>query len=466
MNFQEENDKLMNNMVERLFYHAWRNPTDDIYANFRGLEIILNYWCNLGCQYCYVNRYGEKTPRGHEGLYASEIWSDKEKCLKNLDILLDWIVENGFSPKIELFSGEMFSQEIGFEVVEKCINKLADTEFKGSLVIPTNVTFILSDELTKKVDALIEKSFNKNIPIFLSASFDGKLIERNRPFKHTIEDISYDNRIAKWKYKPNMPDPRDDAYYDKVFQFAKKHEFGFHPMVYSETIHLWKENFLWFQKMFEKYEIPWSQIYLLEVRNPEWSEKQIKEFGKFIEFLVKWSWIKCGSNFKNFSEFMFQGKGFNILNGPLSSIGRGLGCGYQTALYPRLGDLSLVSCHRTSYPPFVLGKFKVEDDKITGIKSQNFEHMVASLSFDATTQPYCEQCTINVLCNHGCLGAQMETTGDPFTPIPSVCKLEHEKISALIRAYKRLGIFQRILGKINPDKTEAFKYMEKLINSE
>ena len=461
MNFQEENNILMENVASRLYYKSWTEKNNDLYANFRGLEIIINYECNLGCKYCYVNRYGEKTPGGNEGLYPSKLWGDEKKILSNLDILLNWLIENKYAPRIELFSGDPLTQRIGLDCTEMIIDKMAGHP-TGALIIPTNFTFLLSDALTERVEGLIQKSYKNNVPIFLSASFDGKYIETNRPFKHTITGLDFDHGIAKWTYRTDISDPRDDEYYDKVFDFCRKYEFGFHPMVYSDSIHLWRENFLWFQEMFKKHRIPWHMLYLLEVRNPEWSNTQIKEFGKFIEFLIKWSWNKCGSNYDNYSAFLFQGKGFNILNSPLSSIGRGLGCGYQTSIYTRLGDLSLVSCHRTSYSPFVFGKYKVEGGKITGIESQNVEHMIASVSLEAGTFPYCEQCVIEPLCNHGCLGAQTETTGDPFTPIPTVCKLEHEKIAANIRAYKQLGIFEGLLQKINPNKTEAFKYAEKL----
>ena len=39
---------------------------------------------------------------------------------------------------------------------------------------------------------------------------------------------------------------RDDAYYDKVFAFIKKHGSGIHPMLYSKGMDKWIKNFDWF----------------------------------------------------------------------------------------------------------------------------------------------------------------------------------------------------------------------------
>jgi len=49
---------------------------------------------------------------------------------------------------------------------------------------------------------------------------------------------------------------------------------GFHPMIYSNKIEYWIDNFLWFQKMFYKYGINPFNVYLLEVRNVEWLPQQ------------------------------------------------------------------------------------------------------------------------------------------------------------------------------------------------
>lgn len=444
MRQQTENNQLIESFLERTFYRAWQNPEKkglDV-DNYRRVELWLNNKCNLACKYCYLNRYGNE-------LYSPELQND-EKVLKNLNLFLDWLIENKFAPQIEIFSGEPLVQGAGFEALEMILEKYKNVEKKpGSITIPTNYTFLLSDELTDKVEELLKKSREIGIPISLSASFDGKYCEENRPLRGA---------------KPGRKMPRDDKYYQKVFAFNKRWHFGFHPMIYSELIENWKKNFLWFQENFAKHDIAWRNIYLLEVRNMEWQDNQIAEFAKFIEFLIKWTFKNpCQGSLTSFMDFLFNGRGYNILASPLTSCGRGIGCSIQSAFHLRLGDLTWTPCHRTSYPAFNYGSFKVEDDKIVGLKADNPELMVAINSLEQKNQPQCEACLMKELCSFGCLGSQFEITGDLFSPIPTVCHLQHAKIFAMIKTYKGLGIYDAILDRINSEKITALRQLERII---
>lgn len=436
--YQEENNKLLNSFFGRTFFKGWKDHSLKECENFRSLEIFYNDKCNLACTYCYLYHSGAE-------LYPQKI-QDRGEISKNIRMFLDWMNENDYVPHhIELFSGEVFVQDGAREVLHMLLDNWAGKEKKPEvIVVPTNFTFLLSDPLTGKVEELLEKSRSVGIPIGLSASFDGKYCEANRPFK-------------------NGRELRDDAYYDKAFTFAKKWGTGFHPMVYSHHIEDWKKNWLWFQENFQKHRLPWKNIYLLEVRNVEWTSEQMKNLGEFIEFLIKWTFqYPCGNDPDAFIKFLFDG-GYNILRNPLTTIGRGLGCSIQSAFVLRAGDLSIVPCHRTSYDPLLYGKMKVEEGQITGIEAKNVDLMDAVYSFDASTQPYCEQCLLKPLCSFGCLGSQLEVTGDLFTPIPTVCELEHVKIGAMIKAYKDIGVWERILSRVTAQKRYSLRRMEKMM---
>ncbi len=435
--YQKENNKLVNSFLNHTFFKGWK---EDL-VNFEQLEIFLNTSCNLKCKYCYVANYGEE-------LYPIEIQSPKI-LLRNLSLFLDWLIRKGYYPKIEIFGGEPFSQELGFKALELILNKFKSVKNRPkSIVIPTNYTFLLSPEKTKRVEELIQASRELEMPIILSASFDGKYCEKNRPFKTGKEK-------------------RNNEYYERVFAFNKKYCYGFHPMIYSVLIENWQKNFLWFQKNFKKFNIPFFNIYLLEVRNVEWSKKQIKEFMRFIEFLIEWTYyFPCQKNKGNFLDFVFNKKGYNILHSPLTTVGRGIGCSLQSTFHLRLGDLTFIPCHRTSYSPFELGRFIVKNGRIIGIESKNPELLIGSITFDIKTAPICESCPLKYLCSGGCLGAQYETTGDLFSPIPTVCQLEHAKILTMIKTYKRLGIYDRIFEKLNKDKKVSLNLLEEFINEE
>lgn len=438
MTYQEENDKLLNSFLDRTFFKTWGNQEEGL-ENFRTLELFLNTKCDLRCSYCYLANFGNE-------LYPPRLQDDK-RVLANLQILLDWLLDRKLTPKLELFSGEPFTQNVSLQALNMILDKFERAESRPeSIVIPTNYTFILNEALTEKIECLLERSRKLAMPVILSASIDGKYCEANRPFRS------------------GKSDPRDDGYYDRVFAFNKKWGVSFHPMIYSDHIDSWQNNFLWFQEMLKKHDIPWSNIYLLEVRNMEWSRDNILGFEEFIKFLIRWTFfVPCHGQSQEFAHFLFK-RGFNILQSPLSTIGRGIGCSIQSTIHMRLGDLAIVPCHRTSYEPFITGHFIVDDGRIISIRADNPELFIGIISAQSRSQPMCESCLIKQLCSGGCLGSQFEVTGDLFSPIPSVCQLEHAKIRAMITAYKELKVFDLICDRVNPEKRYALKILEEMVN--
>lgn len=172
--------------------------------------------------------------------------------------------------------------------------------------------------------------------------------------------------------------------------------------------------------------------------------------------------MPCHGNIQRYVEAIFKG-GFNILKAPLIRVGRGMGCSIQSGLTIRVGDLAIVPCHRTSYEPFIFGHLIVEGGKITRIKALNPEVMIGIISMDGKEQPMCQSCLLKCLCTQGCLGSQFETTGDMFTPIPTVCRLQHAKIGAMVRTYEDLGISDLIYERIRPEKMTAINIIKELL---
>lgn len=416
-----ENDILVRGILDRTFFKAWRkeNINDPIYQNHASLEMQISSRCDQRCSYCYYTKFREEI--------FPESLMDSKKIYNNAKILLNWLFENEFYPKIEPFSGEIFSQNIGFDVADLILDYQirANPFHKGMILIPTNFSFIGNPKRLARVTKFLQRAKDNDVDLRLSASIDGKIMdEYNRPFRS--------GKI------------RDDSYYNDVFSFAKEWGIAFHPMVYSNRIEHWIENFDWFQEMFSKHGIRWSSIYLLEVRNQEWTRQQIQDYYKFMRYVVRFIYKISGiEDPRSFMEFVYNMKIMNVFSN-FFKIGRGSGCSVQSTIQMRLADLTHNICHRASYKTNQMWRFKVDNEKISGIEAINPGLFVAWSSVDEDNFPYCELCAIKYICTGQCWGSMFETNQSLFTPVPTVCLLEHSKIAALVDGLDEVGSLSSI----------------------
>lgn len=436
MDFEEENDELGKSFLERMYFQEWKKDVEERSPNRSTLELDSSFECNLNCKYCYVERYGD------------ELYPDVEerKLYDNAESVIEWLIENDMNPDLELFAGEPLVKDVNFNILHMVLDKFREVEKSPRrIVIPTNFTWIRDGEYLARVEKLMEKSRAYDMPVYLSASIDGKYCSENRPPIHF-----------------------DEKDYDRIFGFAREWNCGFHPMIYSERIENWKDNFLWFQEKMQQHNISFDSIYLLEVRNREWSKDQINEFGEFLKWLVEWTVEKVGKD--GFMEFLFD-RGFNILSNPFTTVGRGIGCSIQSTLFMRLADVGIVPCHRLSYDQFKLAQLEEKDASPEGddaasdlgVSINRPELLVGHTAFDNDYQPMCEQCMINKLCSGQCLGAMYEETGDMFSPIPNVCRLEFKKVASFIEKFKELGLLDELKFRVQDAKEVQIEKLEEML---
>ena len=143
-NFQKENDMLLNNLITKAFLNKYKPGT------LLSLELFITPTCNLSCKYCYLNKYGKE-------LYPSEI-IDEKTILNNIIIILNYLKDNNcVLNKLNIFSGEIWSSDFGFQVLEIIYNEYKKYKFSDLILIPSNMTFLLDNEAEKKIQNIIDK---------------------------------------------------------------------------------------------------------------------------------------------------------------------------------------------------------------------------------------------------------------------------------------------------------------------
>lgn len=437
--FEGENRQLLRNFLNRTYFNSWKykkipKEKEGFLANYRSLELQLNGKCDLECKYCYQRKFSD--------IYYDHGDADRdEKILHNCELILNMIEDNGFYPVLEIFSGDPLMQDIGYKVIDLILKRVeSGKDNYTALTIPTNMSFLNDCEKVLQVESLLSRARKANFRIGLSASVDGPFMDTNRPSKD--------------------PDfKRGEIFYANLFQFMKKWGVGLHPMVYSEHIEKWIDNFNWFQDRLKEYDLPWYSIYLLEVRNVEWSPEQCQHLYNFTKYLVHWLHNKVNKSFDGWREAMKYNHLFNMINSPFSQIGRGLGCSVQSSLQIRTGDLSVFPCHRQMYPQFKAFQFVVENDVIVDVKPENIENYLMIQSTTSKNQPGCEDCVIREFCSGCCPGSAYEATGDTFSPVPTVCRAELYKLKGIVDGMTEVGILGNMMDLINERKRESLRML-------
>lgn len=438
---QAENQALFTGFLERYFYTDFRKP-----GGQHQLELVFSPKCNLGCTYCYVHKYYGETFPDH--LY------DAERSIANSRKVLAWMREKRFVCDINIFSGELLAQRAGYDLLDMMVCFYEETEARlrpRCITVPTNFTFLLRPEATFQVEDFIRRFAQLDIRLFLSASFDGKHMEQNRPYVGDL-DVPLEAQ-------------RDDAYYDRVFRFIARHGFGLHPMVYSQGIEHWQENFMWFQEKMAVHGIPWDSLYLLQVRNAEWTEAQNKACYDFVRYLLRYEYERCGGLHAFLKHYCgTKNGGFNIGRNCFIQTDRGLSCALQTNLCIRASDLSVFPCHRLMYGHHRIGRYVEDEQEVLAFEAENAALGLAAYGCSFRHFPVCINCPMRLFCVGGCLGSQYETTGSLFVPIPSVCQNTYWINKAIVHEMEALGALDALAATLEPERKLAFQELRRVLN--
>lgn len=422
--YNKENSILFNYIVNKNFFDVWKEKDrKESNFNLKTLELYITSDCNLKCTYCYLNNFGDS-------LYPKEI-RNCNQIIHNISLLLDFIIANKFYiSTLDIFSGEIWHTDFGIEILDCIYNHIKKHRFTKKIVIPTNGTFIGFEKFKYKISYFVEEFKKLDVKLILSFSVDG----------YILDDIT----------RPSKSDRDLNNFYDSLFEFCVSHEgnFGFHPMVSAFGSEYLIDNFKWWSKQLNKFNLPEAGAYMsLEVRNDDWDENSLNNYKEFTIWKFKHFLNGVFNNDKKeMLKFVFR-LNKNYKNNQLSIIkaGNKMNCSIQHSLVIRCGDLAIVPCHRLSYNHLILGKFIVNNGKIVGINGLNPELALRIWGCNPnTSMPKCDSCIYQKICPKGCFGSQYEHSYELFTPIECVCKLYKTKFHTIIDLCDEYKIFEEI----------------------
>jgi len=428
--YQKENNELFKSFIDFYHYKTWKKEvrlSDKKITYPTGLELYIKKACNLECKYCYLANFGDE-------LYPTAL-EKGTLVLDNLRMLLAYLKEQDLFPhSLDIFAGEFFSYSDYPEMLTEIYNYVSYAHsigIKVATIMPTNATWVMSDLKLEDIYKWKAK-FDKVGGLFFSFSVDGLAVDNVvRPFRNGSQYT--------------------EDFYERLFKVARDLGAGFHPMVDHLSISKWKENFEWWLDNVSRIDgtgkkEALKRIYLLEVRNPVWTEAELKDFKEFMRYIIFRAFELYDYNLSEFFEEFIKGRLLNITGGVIASHGRGIGCSMQSNLHIRLGDLAIVNCHRTSYDGYNGGYYEIKDGCLTGeIKVENPILYISTKKFNTKNTPACMDCSISQLCGEYCIGANFEINKDFFLPIEKVCQLEYLKVFSIISAYKEIGLIPFLL---------------------
>ena len=456
--FDEENSFfIQTKMLDENFHYD-----NEIYPKLKQIELIIRPECNQKCEYCYITKHGKE-------LYPFEERLSKDKILKNLDMLLDFIFNKKqvFIKQWEMFAGDLFYDGLFFDILDvfdkyynQVFNKYKSLFLAKQVIIllPVNTSFSKKEENISKIRKYVNHFKEAyNIRLILSFSTDGKYAVDTRE-QNVLNDYDV------------------DAYYDKLFELTNEFYFCFHPMISSSNVKNWIKNYDWWIENFNKYYLNHPinkdfQPMSLEVRNNDWNEESLQDYKKLLIHVFNKRLEMCNNDIDHLAYHLFKGDGknntlheneqYDLLLMRKNTTNK-ISCSIQNLIHINLSNLSLVPCHRLTYQQFKGGNFVIENDEIVGVEPINPTLFLNIFYLNGSMLPKCFSCAYKHFCLRGCFGAQYETHGELFFPADKACDLLQTKYKTLIELYFNSGVFESAL-KQNLLSDEEFEEYKKIL---
>ena len=427
------------------------------------IELIIRPECNQKCEYCYIYKHGHNLYPYHERV-------DNQTILNNLKAFFNYLLKKkSYLSRIELFAGDLFYDDLFFDIAEilyeyyykiyqinpNLFNSTHTSNFffgdSAIIIMPCNCSFCNDKEKIKKFEAIVKKLQSVNATFLISYSSDGLHASDIRE-KHSLSEEFIDN----------------------VFTLMYDYEYGSHPMISYESIDNAIQNYEWWKSQYIKYNRKYDKNdiiipCMLEVRNEGWTDESIQKYIKFLDYMIEDRLKLCDNNLEHLAFEAFCRDPDNheyhrfgtIEMSPImipyaNKRGTYMSCSLGHSICIQCNNLTLVPCHRLSYPFYQGGRFILnENNEIDKLEALNGMHGYLNLIHrNPYYGPKCSICDYRGLCHKGCCGAQFEAMSDPNIPIPDVCKLQQAKTNFLIKKYNDMGVLRIAVDKhyISPEE--------------
>lgn len=420
---EEQNRQLANDVLERNFYESFRTKREG-----KKIELYLTGACKANCEYCYLKKH-------QKDLYPTKLHSE-ELIIQNLQLVLDWYIKNEFICQFDIFSAEWLTTPLAdkvFNCFYNTFSKVPKSKRPKVILMADNMQFLKSEHYTQKVESYYQKMEELGITLGLSASVDGKYCDFGRT-------------------------ENDDEYYQKLRDFMVKHKILIHPMISSNNIQYWMDNYVWWRTNFP--DSLCKDIMSLEVRDNSWTDESIGHLIRFCDFLADYKFEEFNYDKEKMLKYVMHvftdedPNDVKLTTAPYNVIGIQnsgmaankdfMSCSSYGTLPIRLGDLSVAPCHRLFYPELEMGKFHVENNEITHFEPTNISLLIMMCHLRRSCMPHCEQCKFNEFCVGHCLGASYEQSKNMLVPQQEVCKMYVAKNTFLIYKYYHMGLFEEL----------------------
>ena len=442
-NFKTEDKILANNILKTKFYNFFKKGQ-------KTLEIFLIGACKANCEYCYLKKHVKE-------LYPLAL-HNQEKILSNFSLIIDWYIENEFTCPIDIFSAEWITTPLAnkiFDILYEKFSNVEKTKLPKDIRIADNMQFLKDEKATADLETNIDRLKSIGIDFLISASVDGKFCDFGRT-------------------------EVEDDFYNKLNLFLEKHKYYVHPMISSNNVKFWIQNFKWWKENFSPR--IWDRIMSLEVRDNTWTDESIQQLIQYCDFLADEKFKYFNYDKKTMLKFVLSlptpvygdtedtpPVSYNVIG--LPSVDTCYNndttcCSIGNVLVIRAADLVVNPCHRTYYEELKLGEYEIINGKIGDFIPTNPALLALYTNIKRSCFPHCENCKFQGICVGHCHGASYEEYRNLLVPQYEVCKMYRAKLTFLIYKYNILGIWDELDNLTDQEISPMRKtYLKDLINS-